>query len=243
MLRWIDSLAARAAIGCAILIVPGAALADVLVVRSIGPSAGAYKPGRKLANTAPIALKTGDQITLLDNKGTRTLKGPGSFTAASSGSAAPSSSLASLAGGSSTRRARTGAVRDVRALAETVRPNIWMVDAAAPGTVCVPAADGVVIWRKDAETVGTTTITGPAGAAGNVEWIKGQSMQPWPATLPVAPGARYTLKGTGAAAAGTTLTFALVPNPPSDLSGLGSTLIASGCQAQLDMLIASSTGG
>lgn len=224
------------------LAVPAAAIADVLVVRSIGPSAGAFKPGRKLADTAPIQLKAGDQLTLLDNKGTRTLKGPGSFTAASSGAAA-TNSLAGLAGGAGNRRVRTGAVRDVRALAEATRPSIWLVDAGQAGTVCVPAGEAVQIWRKDAEVAGTTTITSSAGKSGRVAWIKGQSTQAWPVDLPVAAGASYTLKGASAAPAGTTLKFATVANPPSDLSGLGSALIASGCQAQLDMLIASASGG
>lgn len=242
MLRSIKSSLTRAAIGCALLAMPAAAMADVLVVRSVGPSAAAYKPGRKLADTAAIQLKAGDQITLLDNKGTRTLKGPGNFTASSGGSPA-SSSLASLAGQPSARRARTGAVRDVRALAETARPNIWMVDIAAPGTVCVPAGDAVSVWRKDAEVTGVTTITGAAGAVGQIAWIKGQSMQPWPATLPVQAGASYTLKGTSAGTAGTTLKFATVSSPPSDLSGLGGALIERGCTAQLDMLLATSNGG
>lgn len=243
MLRSIKSSLTRAAIGCALLTLPAAAMADVLVVRSIGPSAGAYKPGRKLADTAAIALKAGDQITLLDNKGTRTLKGPGSFTASSSGSPAASGSLASLAGQPAARRARTGAVRDVRALAEAARPNIWMVDVGTPGTVCVPAGDPISIWRKDAESTGVTTITGTGGAMGQVAWIKGQSMQPWPATLPVQPGASYTLKGTSAGQSGTTLKFATVVSPPSDLSGLGGVLIEQGCTAQLDMLLATSSGG
>lgn len=243
MLRSIKSFLTRAAIGCALLAMPAAAMADVLVVRSIGPSAAAYKPGRKLADTAAIALKAGDQITLLDNKGTRTLKGPGSFTASSSGSPAASSSLASLAGQPAARRARTGAVRDVRALAETVRPNIWMVDAGTPGTVCVPAGDAVSIWRKDAEVAGVTTITGPGGANGQIDWIKGQSMQPWPATLPVQAGASYMLKGASVGAEGTALKFATVNSPPSDLSGLGGVLIEQGCTAQLDMLLATSNGG
>ena len=241
MLRSIKSQLTRVAIGGAILAMPAAALADVLVVRSIGPSAGAYKPGRKLADTTAIALRAGDQLTLLDNKGTRTLKGPGSFTASSSGTPA-NNSLASIASQPTQRRARTGAVRDVRALADPVRPNIWMVDAGTPGTVCVPSGDAVSIWRKDAEVAGATTITG-AGGTGTIDWIKGQSMQPWPTTLPLQPGATYTLKGTSAAAAGTTLKFAMVANPPADLSGLGGVLIESGCTAQLDMLLATSNGG
>lgn len=240
MLRSIDH-PLRVALAAALLSLPGVALADVLVVRAIGPSAAVYKPGKKLADTAAIPLKAGDQLTLLDNKGTRTLKGPGNFTAASGGAAA-SSTLASIAATSSSRRARTGAVRDVRALVETNRPSIWMVDAAKPGTVCVPAAENVAVWRQDAETAGTTAITG-AGGSGSLAWIKGQSSQPWPAALPVAAGASYTLKGVGAAPAGTTVKFALVGDPPQDLSGLGGALIERGCQAQLDMLIATANGG
>lgn len=242
MLRSIRNTFVRAAVSGALLGMPVAAIADVLVVRSIGPSADAFKPGRKLADAAPIQLKAGDQLTLLDNKGTRTLKGPGSFTATSGGTAA-ANSLAGLAATSSSRRARTGAVRDVRALAEATRPSIWLVDTGQAGTVCVPAGEPVSLWRKDADVAGTTTITGPAGQTASVAWIKGQSTQAWPTDLPVAAGTRYTLKGASAAPAGTTLTFATLASAPTGLSDLGSALIASGCQAQLDMLIATASAG
>ena len=57
MLRSIKSSLTQAAIGCALFAMPATAMADVLVVRSIGPSAAAYKPGRKLADTAAIPLE------------------------------------------------------------------------------------------------------------------------------------------------------------------------------------------
>ena len=57
-----------------------AALADVLVVRASGPSAKAYPAGKTIADNARIALQAGDSLVLLDSRGTRVLRGPGSFT-------------------------------------------------------------------------------------------------------------------------------------------------------------------
>ena len=71
------SLAALAAAAVAVL--PAPALAVPMVVRAVGPSAAIYKPGQKLSETATMVLKSGDTLTVLDAKGTRSFTGPGSF--------------------------------------------------------------------------------------------------------------------------------------------------------------------
>jgi len=62
--------------------------AAVLVVRSSGPSAGTYPPGKAIPESTTLKLRANDMIVLLDSRGTRTLKGPGSFSA--SAAAGPS---------------------------------------------------------------------------------------------------------------------------------------------------------
>ncbi|MFP5456875.1 MAG: hypothetical protein ACLGHK_15450 [Alphaproteobacteria bacterium] len=91
----------------------GTAAAAPLVVRSSGPSAKAYPAGKALADNAKLTLKAGDTIVLLDGKGTRTLSGPGTFSASASTVAAASTgtTLNALVSGGGEKRARIGAVR------------------------------------------------------------------------------------------------------------------------------------
>ena len=64
----------------AALLASTSAAAAVLVVRSSGPSAAAYPPGKALPDTHMLKLKASDTVVLLDSRGTRTLRGPGSFS-------------------------------------------------------------------------------------------------------------------------------------------------------------------
>jgi hypothetical protein len=86
--------------GCALAMISGsvAAEAAVLVVRSSGPSAKAFPAGKAVPDSQVITLKSNDVLILLDSRGTRTLRGPGKFSATASASTAATSSLAALTG-------------------------------------------------------------------------------------------------------------------------------------------------
>src|SRR3546814_19321418 len=115
ILSWVPNKGKVARLAAALLIVSSAAAAaaEVLVVRASGPSAKSYPAGRKLADDARITLQANDSLVLLDNRGTRTLRGPGIFTPSGPAQANSRSAPPSVATGS-TRRARLGAVRRVR---------------------------------------------------------------------------------------------------------------------------------
>ncbi|TVV70799.1 hypothetical protein [Sphingomonas solaris] len=213
------------------------ASAETLVVRSSGPSMKAYPPGKALADSARIVLKPNDQVVILDGRGTRTLKGPGTFspTLATDRPADLRATFADVSG----RRARPGAVRGVTVAntATAKSPNIWFVDIGRSSTQCVTDPARVILWRPDRAGESTLTISSAAGGSATVKWAAGDSTQSWPATLPVTAGAKYRLSWPGAAAP-TTLTFALLgPNPTTGLEGMASALIKNGCEAQLDLLI------
>jgi hypothetical protein len=213
--------------------------AATLVVRSAGPSAGMYPPGKVLQPTSKLALKANDQVTLLDEHGTRTLRGPGSFAATATAAAdadTGSTALAALTSQRGDRRVRIGAVRGVEA--ETGRPpNIWFVDASRGGTVCVADASTATLWRPGSDVPAKTMIAGAAKAT--VTWSPGQAVQAWPATLPITEGARYTLTtGTGAPIE---IRLTLSGKPAADVQGMASTLIAKGCTTQLDQLVDTTT--
>ena len=78
---------ALATLAGAILVAPVVAHAGakVVIVKSVGPSAKTYPPGKALPDTASIALRSGDSVTLLGTSASRTLRGPGTFTASAVG--------------------------------------------------------------------------------------------------------------------------------------------------------------
>jgi hypothetical protein len=82
-----------------------AAMAQAIVLKSSGPSAGIYPAGKKLRRAEKLTLRAGDQVELLESGTSRTLRGPGVF-----GVGGTDGGMAALAT-ASPRRNRTGAIR------------------------------------------------------------------------------------------------------------------------------------
>jgi len=203
-----------------------AALANVVVVKSLGPSAKAYPPGKTLPPSAKITLQGGDVVTVLGPSAAQTLRGPGSFDAGQV-------SLASAAG----QRGRFGALR---AAEVAHNPSIWDIDVAQGGRVCVNAASKLNLWRPDSEADTKVTIRSPDGKSQELSWAAGKALTAWPSAMPVKTGASYQVEwpGTGDSSS---LDVVLIPSPPTDLVGAAQVLIANGCQAQLDLLVKSAS--
>ncbi|RVT43608.1 hypothetical protein [Sphingobium algorifonticola] len=233
-------------IGCALALVMGTLAAaplaaETIVVRASGPSAKGFPPGRKLADSGSIALKGGDVVTLLDGRGTRTLRGPGTFSLAATATAGTDSrtSLASLLETKRVRRARTGAVRGGVAedAAAPRSPNLWYVDISQASTACVPDPANVRLWRPDIASAATVTITATSGGgSAPVAFAAGEAVASWPATLPVTEGARYRLSWNGLARP-VDIGFSLMGTDAGGLETMASTLIARKCDAQLALLV------
>jgi hypothetical protein len=204
------------------------AAANVLVVRSTGPSAAAYPPGRSLPDNARLTLRAGDAVIVLGAGGTRTFRGPGTF----------SPSAAAQAGGPGVggdgRRARIGAVRSAGIVPHS--PTIWHVDVTQSGTFCLASPGRVMLWRPDSSTPSTLTISGPAGPARTVRWPTGQATIAWPTTLPITNGATFNIAQSGVAVP-TQVTFRTLAHEPADMQSVAEALIANGCQGQLDVLV------
>jgi hypothetical protein len=207
------------------------AAANVLVVRSSGPSAGSYRPGASLPDNARITLRTGDTVVVLGAGGTRTYRGPGNFTAASNASGA------AVAAASDGRRARIGAVRTGGIVPHG--PTIWHVDVNQGGTFCLAGNTSILeLWRPDASETIALSVAGPGGAPRSVRWPAGQTTLELPVGGPVANGASYTFSQPGVAVP-TRITFRTLAQEPTDLEEVAEGLIANGCQDQLDVLIES----
>jgi len=228
MIKWM-----MAGCGIALAITAVAADAAVLVVRSSGPSAKAFPAGRALPETQTITLRGNDVVILLDSRGTRTLRGPGTYnTSASSGGS--TSATAVLSGQSNARRSRVGAVRGAPTGATSGR-NVWQADIGRSDNVCIVNPADVGLYRADSSGARRVTVTEVgSNRAATVEFAAGQKNAPWPSSVPVAAGSKYQVKGGGTAVTLNALPIAPVP---AGLEGLAQSLIRNDCQGQLDVLI------
>ena len=221
--------------GCALAMTMGAVAAEaaVLVVRSSGPSSKAYPAGKAVPETQVINLKANDVVILLDSRGTRTLRGPGKFSATASAANTSTSSLAALTGQNTNRRSRVGAVRRPPSGATAGR-NVWQADIDRSGNVCIANPADLGLYRSNAAAAERVTVTGADGKSAAVQFSEGQKIAAWPAAVPVSAGARYTIKGSGD---GATVTARWISPVPAGLEGLAQTFIRNNCEAQLDVLI------
>jgi len=226
-LSWDRNSIGRAALAALLATAAGSAAANVLVVRSAGPSAGAYPPGRSLPDNARIALRAGDSLVVLGSTGTRTFRGPGTFSPSAAVQAGPRT-LAANDG----RRARIGAVRNAGIVPRS--PTIWHVDVTQSGTLCL--AGPVMLWRPDASVPVTLTVTPPGGSPSNLQWPAGQATLAWPSAVPIVNGGAYSFRQPGVAVPAQ-ITFKTLGTEPTDLQAVAAALIANGCQEQLDVLV------
>ena len=229
-LSWVrnSNFLRRGLIAAALLGAAAPAAAGVLVVRSTGPSAGSYRAGQSLRDNERITLRAGDQVMILANGGTRTFRGPGTFS--------PNTQVAS--GGTVNnggRIARIGAVRDAGIIPHG--PTIWHVDVTQSGNFCLTSASNVMLWRPDASAPVRLAISGPGGAR-TLNWAANEPTHAWPRQAPIAGGASYSFTQPGVAVP-TNITFRVLSAEPRDVQAVAEALIANGCQNQLDVLVES----
>lgn len=214
---------------------PGMAIAAI-VVASSGPSAGQFPAGKKLNEDGRITLQKGDSVTVLDQRGTKVLRGPGRFNVSQPGRPLPNPAFAILTRQRSSSRVTVGAVRTGED-GKPLSPNLWYVDFARPGTKCIVDPANVSLWRADADKPAQYRISS-AGGETTVSFSKDATLAPWNAAeAPVANGASYSIAGKAGEDIGE-LTFVLLPDPPADEEALALALIDKGCTAQLDLLAA-----
>lgn len=214
-----------AAVSVVLLASASAAAAAVLVVRSAGPSAAAYPPGKALPDTHVLKLKASDTVVLLDSRGTRTIQGPGSFSVAAGAS---SSSGAVRTAGTNVRRVRLGAVRGAGTR------SVWQADLGQSGNVCIANPGELTLYRADASAATDVKLTDSAGKTATVHFDANQWEASWPADLAVESGKRVNVTGLGQPV---TLTLRQLSPVPTGLEGMAQSLIRADCQAQLDVLI------
>ena len=221
------ALAALAAVA-----MPGAALAGVVVSAS-GPSAGQYPVGKKIGDNDRIVLRAGDSLTVLDGKGTRVLRGAGTYTLAQQAGPSRRSTFTVLTEQRSAQRVRTGAVRGEDTGAVLSPTNIWYVDISRPGKTCLASTDRIRLWRGSAEGDASYTVRGANGGQ-TIEFSDGEVLAAWDAVaLPVVAGTDYRVTGPDGDG---TMSFVVLPGVPAEPEDLAAELIANGCTRQLEIL-------
>ena len=208
--------------------------AAVIVVRSSGPSAKSYPPGKAIGDNQAISLKGNDVLVLLDSRGTRTLRGPGQFNASAS-AAASTSALTALTRQNNHGRVRVQAVRNGPTGASQGR-NVWQADVSRAGSVCVANPADLGLYRANASADAQMTLVDQAsGRQSAVQFAAGQAIASWPSDLPVKDGDSIRVKAVGSDAV--TLKVHMLAPVPQGLEGMAQSFIRNDCQAQLDVLI------
>ena len=224
-MNWRSTMISIAA-GTACLTIATPALSKAVVVRSTGPSAKTYPPGKALPDSAKISLKPGDSVTVLGPNSTKTLRGPGTFPASS----ASADGLAMAAA----RRTRFGAMRSGDL---ALNPSPWNLDISQSGTLCLAKGSALKMWRPSSDDAAQLTITPASGKSATVKWAAGKSTADWPATLAISEGVDYQLAVKDGPSP-ETVRFAMMPAIPVDAVDTAEALIQRGCQNQLDVLVA-----
>ena len=153
-----------------------AAVANVVVVKSLGPSAKAYPPGKTLPESAKITLQGGDVVTVLGPASAQTLRGPGNFDA-------KQVALASAAG----KRGRFGALRAAE-VAQQSRASGTSTSPRAARSAS-PTRSKLQLWRPDSEAEATIKIRSADGrVAGPRAGPRARRSTAWPAALPIKSG-------------------------------------------------------
>ena len=200
-------------------------LADVLVVRSSGPSAGNYPPGRRLPDSTNVSLLANDSLTILSAGATRTLRGPGILNVTGPVRAG---SLASAISQRTNRRSRIGAVRGREG-----ERGLWDVDVTQPGTYCVRAGSRPSLWRGNANETASLSVN-----ATLLEWPAGRAFLRWPDDVAVVDGSQYHFRLSDQPAPAR-IRIVTIPSLPIDPVDIGELLYRNGCQPQFEHLLAS----
>lgn len=233
-MSWVRATVAAACCAAATAM-SGAALAGI-VVASSGPSAAQFPAGKKLDDNQSITLQAGDTVTILDQRGTRVLRGAGTFKVGDTAAQNRSSTFAALTRQRGSQRVRTGAVRNVSADGKLMSPNLWFVDLSKSGTHCLVTGTPVRAWRADAEKAGSYRITGAGTADAALSFDAGSMVASWDA--PVTEGVTYTIAAPSGAPVAR-YGFVLLASQPGNAEDMAAALIEKGCSVQLELLSAS----
>jgi hypothetical protein len=222
-------LARRLALLAALGSVSAAAVAEVMILRSVGPSAQRYKAGQRLPDNVTLVLRPGDSVSVLKATGTRVFRGPGSFSV----SAPPQTAQATPPNG---HRRGTGVVRGTGEAERLRFDNLWQFDAGISGTACFRKGAPLQLWRAATDKPLSLSLSPGSGSPVSIEWKAGQQL------LTLEPkhlreDGRIEFQQPGATRP-TRIALKEVQADPADRVALAAALLAKECRDQTDTFIA-----
>lgn len=185
-------IAVRLAVGLMAGMTASSAVAEVLVLRSVGQSSNRYPAGRRFPDNATFILRNGDLLSVLTPQGTRVFRGEGTFSANRSypgGRQSPAQVRIDIGG--------TRGPGDA-AGATAMPASVWSFAAYAGGNLCFPAGARPMLWRANTAEAITMVVADAGGREHRVAWPAGDAVVAWPASLPVTANAPYRLRMPGA---------------------------------------------
>lgn len=238
------SMVVRAAVAAATLcgLASAAPLAaeDALIVKS---TVAKYPVGNKIDDKAEIILETGDVVSVLTKRGTRTMKGPGAFVVGAN----PKSNRARFADITRQAAANRNDAGAVRSAANgdddrPLNPNLYYVDVDRSGPVCLRDLTMATLWRPFSAEAVTYTLSETASQ----EMAQTLSLSvPFDKQIDAAlidaerfrlkDGASYTISGPKAGHA-TSITIVDLGMDIQAADKLAETLLAKGCVTQFKLL-------
>lgn len=233
-----------AAAGAALLGLASGAIAlaePAIIVKSTVKD---YKVGSKIDDQDTITLATGDKVSVLTTKGSRTMKGPGTFVVGANPKSNRSRFTNLKRRGASTRT-DPGAVRSALTADSSGRPlspKVFYVDVTRSGRMCLSSVQDVSLWRPYDDQSANYLVNGPdLEAPVSVFFGERKSVAPpQEQTLALSGGATYTIVG-GQAGEGPAVTIASVTivdlgQDYARADQLADALFENGCMAQFEIL-------
>ena len=219
-----------------------AAASDGVVVKSTGPSSSNYPVGRQVSEGSSITLRAGDRITVLTDDGTTVMQGPGTFRVGE-GATRTRARFSNLTRRGAARRARTGAVRSGVTDVAPRSPNLWFVNVAAGGSVCLYDTSAIRLWRPIADEAQTYSIVDQGTqTALDVTFVGTEAVRALdPAVITISSGTEYSILAPAMAGENeerptVNVRFVTLDQEYETPDALAGALIANGCTAQLAVL-------
>ncbi|WP_340587473.1 hypothetical protein [Erythrobacter alti] len=233
---WLGIFAAFATL----VLAPQEAIAGTVVAVS-GPSASQYPVGTQIGDTQRVTLREGDTLTVLHDGRTRTLRGPGTFVLAQRTTQGRNRALAALTTRRSASRARTGAVRGDGE--EVTNPNLWYVDVAKSGTICLANGDPVHLWRARTEDAEVYSFARENAAEEPVSltFPEREMLALWESAVQLREGETYAISSNNSRDVAQ-VRFVFLQDIPEDAEDLALALIENGCTVQLEQMSAALEG-
>ena len=213
----------------------GAAAASELVV--VSTHGLRLTPGQTVDGSKSITLEDGQQVTFLAASGQVVeINGPFNGVPDSQVKGGTGDAASAVTALLTERQARTSEVGVVRGENDVKLPDPWVVDVTHPGTSCVIAGRGVVLWRSQ-DLSATQVSIAPADRSWSVSgsWPASADRLAMPQTLPLKDRTSYVINIGGKMAP---VTVRVIPPAVSSDVMRASWMAEVGCDNQANALLA-----